>query len=304
MASIRVTPGLLVDRVLRNLNDQSRRIMRLQDQLSTGLRILGPSDDPVAVRRAVSTRADVQRGTQYLENITGATPSLAQADSSLRLSLDLLARARELTTQAANDTFGPDERLAIAEEIDQILEDVFNASNVFSDDRYLFSGTNTLTQPFEATRNANGEITAVTYAGNDEPIEVAIGDGIEVPINVTGSAAYLSSQDLFQTLIDTRDNMRANDGNALRGPRLQEMEAAQEQLLRGLARLGGVTNRVDRAEVAIEDRNLALEELLSQTRDVDFVETITELNAQSNAYRAALDAAARVIQPSLLDFVR
>jgi flagellar hook-associated protein 3 FlgL len=85
--------------------------------------------------------------------------------------------------------------------------------------------------------------------------------------------------------------------------RLEELDAAREQVSRAIARVGAIQNRLDRTEEDLADFELGLETLLSETIDADYAEVIVELNAQSNAYTAALQAGAQVIQPSLLNFL-
>jgi len=96
----------------------------------------------------------------------------------------------------------------------------------------------------------------------------------------------------------------AGDQASLQNARLTELENARAQLGQALARIGARQNRGQRTTVEIEDFVLSSQELLSDTIDADFAETIVNLNAQNNAFQAALSAAAQVIQPSLLDFIR
>ena len=206
--------------------------------------------------------------------------------------------------QGANGTYAQSQLDQMAIEINQLLEGVLDQANHETSGRYVFAGTHTLALPFEATRNAQGEITAVTYVGNDENIKIAISDGVNVIVNETGTDVFLTNQDIFQLLIDIRDDLRAGDQNSLRTLRLEELEVAQDQILISLARIGAIQNRIERAGANMEEFIVQLQKVLSDAIDADYAETVIHLNAQSNAFQAALDAAARVIQPSLLDFVR
>ena len=79
---------------------------------------------------------------------------------------------------------------------------------------------------------------------------------------------------------------------------------AQDQVLVSVAKVGATQNRLERSDSNIQDINLQLLAVISDNIDADFAETIVELNAQSNALQASLDASARVIQPSLLNFLQ
>lgn len=300
----RVTSQMLVQRALANLRYQSNRIVDLQTQLSSGLRVNSPSDDPIDARRAINARAAIAKNEQYVQNIASAGPRLEETATSLQTLTDNLLRARELTLRGANGTNGQNALNILAEEINQILEGAVNTANHQTGNAYIFGGTRTTQAPFQVTRNANGDIISVSYAGNAESIAVTIGDGIDVVTNEPGSRVFQSGQDLFQTLIDIRDNLRAGDQASLQNARLAELDTVRQQLGQGIARVGAVQNRFTAAEAELEDFQIQLRQLLSDSIDADFADVVLNLNAQSNAFQAALNAASRVIQPSLLDFIR
>lgn len=303
MGASRITQGLIVQRTLSNLNNQARRILVLQERLSTGLLVNRPSDDPIAARAAIDLRAQIQQNEQFVSNVSDATPFVNQSGSTLQRMVDIIQRVRELTVQAASTVTGPSQLILIALEINQLLEAAVVAGNQKVGGRSLFAGTATLSDAFTVTRPV-GEITSVTYAGNSNAIEIAISAGARVTINEPGARAFQGTQDVFQLLIDIRDDMRAANQGNLQTLRLTELDKALEQTLQSGARLGALQNRIERVTVDKEDFVLALREALSNKIDADFADTIVNLNVESNALSAALNAAGRVIQPSLLDFIR
>jgi len=301
---VRVTQGLMVQRTLNNLNYHLRRLARLQNELATGLKVNTPSDDPIAARRAVNTRTSIQKNEQYIRNIESVGLGLTATDTSIQTTLQGLQRALELSVQGANGTNSQTQLDSIASEINQLLEEVVVQANQQASGRYIFGGTRTLNPPFVAARDAEGDIIAVSYEGNDERTSIAISDGITVNVNEPGSDVFLPRQDVFQVLIDIRDSLRAGDQASIQNVLLEELDTSMDQLLISMARVGAVQNRLERSSANIEEFNIELQTLLSDTIDADYAETIINLNAQSNAFQAALNAGARVIQPSLLDFVR
>ncbi len=303
----RVTQRALVTRVLTNISDHQKKILTLQDQLATGLKVNRPSEDPLAARRAIDSRMEKAKLEQYLSNISTVGPTMAEAGTSLLSAVDIIQRSLELTLQGANGTNGQEQLDVIAGEINQLLEAMLDEANHQTNGRYVFGGTRTTAPPFEATRDANGDITAVAYVGNDENIRVEISEGELVPVNVSGEDAFMSTSastvDILDTLIQTRDNLLAGNTNGLT-TRLDEMNKAQDQLLRASSQLGAAENRLARTDENTRTILLQLEKVISDNIDADFAEVTVELNAQSNAFQASLSAAARVIQPSLLDFLR
>ena len=303
MTALRVTTQLLVDRSVRNINNQTSRLLTLQEQLATGLRVNRPSDDPIDARRAVSIRSLIGKNEQYLANISMVNSPVAETNTSIETILSSFSRAWELTLRGANGTNAQSQLDALALEIDQILEGIFSTANHETNGRYLFGGTRTTAPPYEAVRNAAGEITAVNFVGNTEAVRVAISDVLDLQYNETGPDVLSETQDIFQTLIDVRDSLRAGDTGALGSVRLEEMETVRVQLTSALARVGSIQNRLDRSVEEFEEFTFQLQTQLSDAIDADYAEVITELNAQTNAFQAALSAAARAILPSLLDYV-
>ena len=299
----RITQGMLVQRTLNNLNQQLRRISVLQDQLATGRRVNRPSDNPIDARRAMNLRTIIAKNEQFQANISDASPQLQESASTVLNMVDIMLRALELTTQGANEVVGQSQLDSIALEINELLEAAVVAGNHRTNNRSIFAGTRTLADAFDVTRVA-GQITAVTYAGNDQPIEINISEGVRSEVNVTGSDVFQKNVDIFAVLIGIRDDLLAGDQASLRDVRLAEIATGREQLLSSVAQIGAVQNRLERLQSNLADFNIDFQELLSDKIDADFAETVLGLTVAETALNAALNAAARVLQPSLLDFIR
>lgn len=307
MVAIRVTQRILVDRVLQNITDQQRDILELQTQLATGLKVNSLSDDPLAARRAVNAQTEIRKNDQYLVNISNTSSALLESETSILTVVDLVQRARDLALQGSNSTNQQEQRDQIANEVNQLLESLLVEGNHITNGRYIFGGTRTNNAPFVETRNVDGEIASVVYEGNDENFQVEISEGVRVNANETGADVFTStsasSVDIFQVFIDLRDDLRAgNVGNLETG--LSNLGAAEDQLLLSTARVGGLQNRFDEVDANLRNASQQLQRVISDNIDADFAEVTLNLNAQSNAFEAALNAGARVIQPSLLSFIQ
>lgn len=307
MGAFRVTQRVMVDRVLNNLSSHYRRILNLQEQLSTGLRLNRPSDGPLGARRAINAEMEIAKNNQFLTNMSTASPVIVQSESSLMSVVDILQRIKDLGLQGSNATNADIQREQIASEIDQLLESVLVESNTITNGRYIFAGTRTNTPAFTETRDVDGSITAVVFSGNSERYQIEISEDVYVPGNIPGDVVFEQtspeSVDIFNMIIAIRDNLRAGDFNGLE-TNLGQINQAQEQLMISVSRLGALENRFERVEESIRDVIYQLEIVKSDNVDADFAEVILELNAQANAFQASLSAGANVIQPSLLDFLR
>lgn len=307
MGIVRVTSRMLADRALTDLSAQLRKILALQEQLSSGRRVNRPSDDPLGARRAISSQAMISQYEQYIKNITAVRPFLNETETSVMTVMDIVQRVRELALQGRNSTNAQLQREQIAIEVNELLESLLKEANHQTSGRYVFGGTVTLTEPFQAIRNANGEIIAVNYMGNDKDIEVEISEGAVVPINRPGNEVFLSTgvdtTDIFQMIISLRDDLRSGNLSNIT-QRIRETNYAINQLSIALAQIGTVSRKLEDTE---ENLRMAINEfhrVVSDSVDADMAEVIVNLNTQMNAYQSALHSASRVLQPSLLDYIR
>lgn len=302
---MRVSSLMLVEQMITNLQRNTQRLFQQQDQVSTGKRLRRPSDDPAATERALRIRGQLATLEQHLRNIDAAQVWLASSDKALENMSDILQRARELTVQARSSVLRQDDRQAIGREVDELIKRLVELGNTQLAGRYLFGGFKTTTPAFTATTNANGQITAVTYNGDSNDLLQNIDNGVNVPINVTGDELQPATQPppgIFTTLIALRDELAA--GTVPSNTVFQELDQVLQTINDLRARVGATLNRVDQTADRLGQVRVSVTELLSKAEDLDMAEAIMQFNTQQAVYQAALGTAARVIQPSLLDFLR
>ncbi|MEA1976183.1 MAG: flagellar hook-associated protein FlgL [Bacillota bacterium] len=181
---MRVTNNMLVNTLLRNVNNNLSTMQKKQDQLSTGKRVSRPSDDPVAVSKIIKYKTDINELKQYDRNTKDAlswtqTSELAIADISTALQ-----RTRELAVQAANGTNTIEEREKIAMEIKQLKEHIIGNGNKTFAGKYIFSSYQTDQKLLNDDGTFNINITQNTL--DNKPVttyEVGIGETMKVSTN-------------------------------------------------------------------------------------------------------------------------
>lgn len=303
---IRVTNQMMSHRMMQNLWASMRRLDRWNQQLSTGRRISMPSDDPSGTEAAMRLRTSIQAAEQYVRNVDDAISWLESTDSALHHATQLLQRARELIVQGANGTLPDESREAIAQEIEQLLDDLVNVANTKHGQRHLFAGQKTLTRPFEIVRSDSDDhdwpIPSVEYHGSDDPgLDVEIDAGITLRYNLHGDDVF---QPAFDALTDALQHLRSGDTDELSSTDLAKMDEAIDNLLRWRSEAGARTNRLELVRDRLQHNQVDLEKLATEIEGVDIAEVIMKLKMEENVYRAALSAGARILQPSLADFLR
>src|SRR3954467_1773049 len=148
MSLSRVTNGMMAGSLLSDINSLTTRIARTQQSISSGRQITAPSDDPLGTQRALGLRGAIEGSQQQQRNIDEATGWLQTTDDALGDISNIINRAHELTVQGASDSLGPDQREAIALEIDQLVSAAKDSANATFQGSYVFTGTKTTTPAY------------------------------------------------------------------------------------------------------------------------------------------------------------
>jgi flagellar hook-associated protein 3 FlgL len=302
---LRITNQMVARSVLSDINDVANRMSLTKQKLASGKEITRPSDDPYGTSRALTLRSDVAAAQQYQRNVTEAVSWQNITDAALSKMTDAIHRARELTLQGANDTVGQSARDAIAAEIDQLIESIKGEANASYGGRYVFSGTLTTTKPY-TVGGADG------YGGDTASVAREIGPSVAVQVNVVGEGLLGNGQGANDTLIldnlrDIAEHLRSGtttDLNTLRSTDLQNLDVNLQRLVQARATVGATTNRLESADARLAQVEEAAMRLLSEVEDADMAKTMVEFSMQSAVYQSALQAGARIVQQSLLDWLR
>jgi flagellar hook-associated protein 3 FlgL len=294
---MRIPDRVITEHIQTSLGLNTDRLLKIEEQLSSGRRINRPSDDPAGASAAMRIRTDLAMNDQYMRTVDAAKSRLSAADSALSSLTDVVQRARELTVQAGGGTLSGQQLTAIADELNQLLQHAVQIGNTNFGGQFIFAGTKTTTAPFAA---AGDTPATVTYNGNDTPINLDLGQNAQVRVDVPGDQVFLPVTDV---LIKLRDALTSGDANAATS-NLGALDSALDGVLRAQGAIGARVNRLDSLGQRMDGEQSNLQGLQSQLEDIDVTDTIVRLNAAQNVYQAALGAAARVIQPTLVDFLR
>ena len=297
MAISRMTQSMMLDRSYLTLQTVQGRLAKTQEQLTTGRVLNRPSDSPTGTSSAMRIRASIADETQYQRNAQDGLGWLGQIDSALTSSLDQLRRARDLGVQGVNATnAGNAAREALASEVEQVRESLLGVANTTYLGRPVFGGVTSGTAAYD--------LTTGTFVGQEGDVKRTIAKDVKVAVNVDGPDVFGPDGDnLFDSLGRLATALRAGDTPAIRGE-LDALDLAQKRITSVVSDAGTRYNRVERAETAAANSVFDLTTSLSGIEEVDLAKATISLTAQEVAYQAALSATARLVQPSLSDFLR
>ncbi len=289
------TSGDLLAALARTTKQENKALA----ELASGRRVNFISDDPAAASAMVINRSEVRAMDQFLRNVTGLRALLQIADSALNSVVLAMTRVIQLGVEGANGTLTPDNRLAVAAEVQGVQEQLLSLANLTFQGKFVFAGTAVTTQPFVLD---GGAPSGVRYDGNANVTTVEIANGETIEMNLPGDAIFSDpAADLFLAVNDLIVALQTSTGipAAVAG-----VEAAFDHvnLVRGF--YGSALNRIDSTEFFLGREILELSRLEEGLVGADLAETATNLIGAQNARDAILAAASRISGNSLLDFLR
>jgi flagellar hook-associated protein 3 FlgL len=301
--SVRVTQSMLNQNMIFNLNKNNKALEKFQEQMSSGKKISKPSDDPVTAVRGMFNRTVLSEIEQYKRNIDDGISWMTVTDEALNEVTTVLQRVRELAVQGLSATNDINGRYAIADEINQLKEQLGGIANSQIAGKYIFAGTDVKTPPYRVDSAVANSSEAFRNA-NLEKIELQVGHTNSVQINVFGKNVFNNDGNggIFKVLEDIVADY--NSGNSSKTDYLTRLDKQMDNLLQERSELGARMNRMELSLSRIDGLEISTTRLLSKEEDVDISKVIVDLKAQENVQRSALSVGARIIQPSLLDFLR
>ena len=296
MAITRVTQGMMTSHSLTAMQTSLSRLAKLQEQLSTGRVLNRPSDSPTDTTSAMRIRSSITDVKQYGRNAQDGNGWLTTIDAALTTATDQVLRARDLALQGANQAVaGQPARDALAAEVDQIRAGLITTANADYLGRPVFGGVTAGGAAYDA---------AGTYVGTPGAVNRTVAEGTTVRVDVDGTAAFgPTGNSLFDHLSALSTALRCGD-QATISASITAIDADRDRITTTQTEVGSRQNRVEAAIQAAGDNELALSSSLSAVENADLPKTVVDLQMQQVAYQASLGATARVMQPSLLDFLR
>lgn len=325
---MRVTNQGLLNSILLGLQRNITQLEDHQSRIASGKRVLQPSDDPAATVKILDLRSAMVEANQYKTNCEDGSDWLEQSDNTISLMETAIQRVREIAVSAANGTNSVSAYQALASELKQIVDGLADLGNTKVGDLYIFSGQAVNTKPVvQEADPVTGHMHYVYKGatGGQAALVRQIAPGVDLPINVTaedllfGTSGLLPSLEKLAdalTVLGTDTSTDADRQAALAVVRgdptatpptpgaLDLIGRAESEVLRLHTDVGA---RVKRLEAAIARNDAMIDgltKLVSKQEDLDVPKAILELATIDSSYKLSLQMGARIVQPTLLDFLR
>lgn len=265
---MRVTQQMLHQNSVRHMNQNLSRFEKTNSQVSSGKLLERPSDNPNGVSKAMNLKSTIAANEQFTRNTDEAKLWLDETDQTISRMTDVMQRVRDLAVQGSSGTLDDHSREVISTEILELKA--------------------TIEQLAGAQVNGQDLLGAAK--------NFAIGDGLTIKANAS-SGEILG--DTVKVLEDLAAAIKANGPVAL-----DDVDGSIDRMLTVQAEIGARTNRVEATDTRLKGSTLELTKMLSSIEDVDYAEAIIKLKSEESIYQASLSATSKIIQPSLMDFLR
>jgi flagellar hook-associated protein 3 FlgL len=307
---MKISTAYFFDRALNQMTNTQTKLGQAQAQLSSGKKVLQPSDAPdeaTAIQRlksVISRQDSFERAVQATEN------RLKAEETALEATSNILVRFKELTIQALNDTYGPKDREIIAVELEGLQEDLLSFANTRDvNGAYLFSGSRVFTPPFGPTPQGD-----IVYRGDETVNLVDVGDQRQVRLNRTGTEVFqrvnrtqpdgsVEGRSFFQSIKDLVIAVRTSNRDEMnRG--LGELAELSQGVTVSQAKVGSAMNVVDNQKAVLDETRLQLKTVLSQIEDLDYTEAVTDMQKKMLALQASQASFAQISRLNLFEYIR
>jgi flagellar hook-associated protein 3 FlgL len=296
----RISDKFKFDKAFKQINKTKERSERVMEESFTGSRIHHISEDPAKAVRLIKNENNLNYIDQYRKNITFAEGYLEKSNDALQSIMDNLIRLKELAVQQANNTYNAEDRMLVAKEVRQISQHIAKLGNTRDGDKYIFGGFRTSSPPV----SPSGE-----FLGDDGLIFTQLDNQTFEPVNVSGREIFEcdledegTDSPFIQSIINFALALEENDLPKIYQV-LDMIDKKSDKVLIALARIGArseivsdISFKLDKtAESLIVDNN--------ELAGIDPIESAMELKQAEATLQHALNASARILQPTLLSFL-
>ena len=303
---MRVTQNITTINFIRYINQHSENLLKTQQKIATQKRINKSSDDPIGMGQVLGYRTNLAVIDQYQENIKHGMTRVEFNEQTLSLAADLVNTARGLASDYSDSTLSAATRQSIANQVKDLYDQLMQSANSKLDGNYIFSGHATDTAPF--TRDANFN---ATYHGDDGKSRIMVSDGVEVKIDADGRNFFQASAtggvnifDELKNLIDGLENPDPVAGSAQVKATINGLQAGLDQINSGRSEHAFALYRLQASDDYLSNLWPKVEEAMASLEQADITKAVVELKNLELAYETTIATAARIIQPSLMDFLR
>lgn len=293
---MRITELTVIKNLIDNIDKTREKINQVQLKIATGKEINTVSDNPYIANSIMNLKAMINRNEQFQKNIDDAIDFLTATGDALDNFINTLIDIKSLLVEISNSAREPDYETH-ANRLGELFKQLLDSANTNFKGKYIFNGTNTKVKPFSYDEKND---LLISDLSNGE-IKFEVNDGVYEKVNFTVEEIF-GGREIFDLVHQIKNSLK----NKIKPDisLLQRFEQLFENIVSNSSEVGALVNRFNLLRKQIEKQNLILTELLSIRQDTDIAQQAINLQKGQLILESAYMLAGKIIQKSIIDYLR
>ncbi len=293
---MRVTELTVIKNLIENINRTRERFNETQLKIATGRNINAVSDDPYVANSVMSLRSMISGNEQFQKNINDAIDFLRATEDAVDNFINTLTEIKTLLVEISNPSRQPDYQ-TYANRLNELFKQLLDSANTKFKGKYIFNGTKTNVKPF----NYNESTDFLSADLSNGVIKFEVNDGVYEKVNFTVEELF-GGREVFDLILQIknslRDRVRPNDLLLQRFGEIFDFITSQA------SNVGALMNRFLLLQKQIEKQNIILKEILSLRQDTDVAQQAINLQRDRLILESAYEIAGKIVQKTIIDYLR
>ena len=304
---MRITNNSIMSSYLRDVQNNLQNMDVINEKLNTEKQVNRISDDPFKTVKILNIQNEIQNTEKYNYNCDEITGWLDITDESLDRIANLSSNIKTKLTSISG-AFGKNEIAAVRAEVNEKIKQIGESLNTTYAGKYIFGGQLTDDKPISTKVDEKG-VVSLSIANKDngdlnKKLTSAISSGLNISYNltineVTGGKEGLK---LFEELSESLNGDTVDTEKI--GKLSTKIDNYMNDILNNRSIVGARTNTIDKVKETNDENILSMKKNYSNMQDVDFSKEFIHLKEAQMVYMASLQVGAKLIQGTLLDYLR
>ncbi len=293
---MRVTELTVIKNLIDNINKTRERINEIQLKIATGKSINTVSDDPYIANSVMNLKNLIAKNEQFQRNIDDAIDILTATSEAVDNFINTLIDVKSLLVEVSNPSREPDYR-TYANRLNELFKQMLDLVNTKFKEKYIFNGTKTNVKPLEYSERAGVLISDLS----DGVIKFEVNDGVYEKVNFTVNELF-GGREIFDVVLQSKDSL----GNGVRpdDSLISRFNELFDFIVSQASNVGALMNRFLILKKQIEKQNVVLKGLLSIKQDTDMAQQAINLQKEQIILESAYTLAGKIIQKTIVDYLR
>ena len=324
---MRITNASMVRSHLYDTQNNLTNMSKINQQISTGKVINTVSDDPHKAIKIMNINNELKYTEKYNSNIDETVGWMNTTDGALESTGNLLNEIKETILKVGNGTYSQNEMKSLNADINEKIKQLADTLNSTYGGKYLFAGTNVDDAPITVIENPDGTVklefskdkNGQTIPNTDD-LKADISSGINIDYNISvgeilnikdgnGNTVNLLDEinnlsTLMNDIANGDEQTAAKAKETLLNDTKGKIDTLFDHVVNERTSLGVRVSTAEKIKELNDEDILNIQDVLSKTQDTDVVEKFIELKSAEMIYQASIQVGAKLIQPTILDYIR